>query len=317
MADFPNLFKPMEPILHPQAFDSNDFIYQVKWDGVRMLAYINGKEVRLINKRMNERTLQYPELQELAGLVNGRPTVLDGELIVLKGGRSSFPSILRRDLSKSRSAITAVGKILPADYMVFDILLHDGRDLTQLPLMERKKVLTDVIGEGLPRVHVVEDFHEGKSLFAAIQAQDMEGIVAKRKTSRYLEGKKHREWLKIKYRRSLCCIAGGYTVNAEQQMNSLLLGLYQGDQLLYIGRASSGISPSEWEALTSVLPNLKIDHTPFADFPFPGRRGISEYKFTEPVLTLQVEYAEWTDNRHMRSPSIKGFTSCPPEQCTF
>lgn len=313
----PGFFKPMEPILHPQAFDSSDYIYQVKWDGVRMLAYISGTEVRLINKRMNERTLQYPELQQLAELVQGCPAVLDGELIVLRNGQSSFPSIIRRDLSRTRTSIAAVQRELPVDYMLFDILYYDGRDLTHLPLTDRKKVLTEAIKEGLPRIHIVEDFPEGKNLFAAVQAQDMEGIVAKRKTSRYLEGKKHREWLKIKYRRSLRCLAGGYTVNEQQQMNSLLLGLYQGDQLLYIGRASSGISPSEWEALSSVLPDLKTGQTPFADFPPPGSRSKPEYRFTEPVLTLQVEYAEWTDNRHLRSPSIKGFTSCPAEECTF
>lgn len=295
------LILPMEPIIREQVFDSEDFIYQLKWDGVRMLAYSGKNQVKLINKRLNNRTAQYPELQALTSLLHGRQVVLDGEIVAFKESRVSFPAVMRRDNARSERSIAMLLTEVPVSYIVFDLLWDKDKDLRALPLVERKQCLQELL---TPQddIHIIEDFPCGSSLFTAIQAANLEGIVAKRKASPYLAGKKHRDWFKIKNRRRQECVIGGYT-QRNKIANSLLLGVCQGDSLHYVGRASSGLSEDDWKELHSVLCSLQNSTMPFVSLP---SKMAQESFFVKPVLVVEIEFAEWTENMHLRAPVIKG-----------
>ncbi|HHV16951.1 MAG TPA: DNA ligase [Gelria sp.] len=303
-------FLPMEPIIREQVFDSEDFTYQLKWDGVRMLAYCENGQVNLINKRLNNRTAQYPELQMITSLLHGRKVVLDGEIVAFKDSKPHFPAVMRRDNARTQKSITMLLEEVPISYIVFDLLWDEDKDLRARPLMERIQHLRDILTPQAS-IHLIEDFPSGSSLFTAVQAANLEGIVAKRKTSSYLAGKKHRDWFKIKHRRRQSCVIGGYTLR-NNTANSLLLGVYQGDSLYYVGRASSGLSEGQLKELHSGLTSLQTDKVPFVSLP---PKIVQESYFVMPVLVVEVEFAEWTENMHLRSPAIKGFLKIAPEQC--
>lgn len=302
------LIKPMEPVSYKEVFDNKNFLYQVKWDGVRMVAYIENSRVELINKKMHNRTRQYPELQKISQLIKVRNAIIDGEVVVLQDGKPNFPAVMRRDLCQSNISIQNLQHQLPIHYMIFDILHYNHKNLRSLPLEERKNILINEITY-LPDIHLVEDFEQGSLLFSAIKVQNMEGIVAKKKQSKYISGKNHQEWLKIKYRREQFCVVGGYTLR-NNKVNSLLLGVYQENQLLYAGKASSGLKSADLETLTIQLPKLHRDKSPFTNL-----NKTKENHYIEPLLTVKIEFAEWTENLHLRSPVIKHFANVSPDQC--
>lgn len=303
------IIAPMEVLPADKPFDDPDFVYQVKWDGVRMISYLTHNGLILINRRLHFRTEQYPELQELIRLVKVLPAVLDGEVVVLKNGKPSFSSVMSRDLTSSPRQISQLKKLMPIHYMVFDIL-YASRDLRNQPLQERQAVLNQVL---IPadNIHLVEDFDRGSTLMDAVKSQDLEGIVAKRRSSLYISGKKHRDWYKIKYRRVQNCVVGGYTLRGTL-INSLLLGVYQDQQLIYVGRAGTGLKESEWGILTRELPASSISYSPFSNKPFSSR-----YHFVKPQLVVRVEFAEWTETLTLRSPVITGFSNHDASLCTF
>lgn len=306
-----NLITPMSPITHSEIFDDANFVYQVKWDGVRMISYINNNEVRLINKRLNSRTDRYPELQSLAEVIKGNDfTVLDGEIIALLNGKPSFPTVMRRDNTTDIKKIGLLTKMIPVLYMVFDILYLNGRDLRTLPWQERNHILLSTVKPN-ENIHIVESFSVGTSLFNAVKKQELEGVVAKHKESPYVSGKKHRYWLKIKYRRRLSCVIGGYTLN-NKTVNALLVGVYYDGELKYCGKVGTGLKTSEWSVLTEELVKIKTSACPFTDFP-PSE--INKVHFVKPLLTVEIEYAEWTPDIRLRAPSIISFTNKKPEEC--
>ncbi|MGI5922010.1 MAG: non-homologous end-joining DNA ligase [Syntrophomonadaceae bacterium] len=304
-------FTVMEPVLHPEPFDDPDFIYQVKWDGVRILSFIKQNGVQLWNKRNHERSVQYPELQALDRQIKGWQAILDGEVVVLKNGKPSFPAVMRRDRSANQPTIEYMQKLLPIDYMVFDILSYEGKELLDYPLDYRQKLLADVLEPG-ERVHLVDNFSQGTGLFEAIKAQDLEGVVAKKPSSRYISGKHHKAWFKIKYRRQQNCVVGGYTLRGVT-INSLLLGVFQDGRLMYCGKAGTGLNSAEWDELSRQLPHLEINASPFANLTEPGRG----FHFVIPQLAVKVEFAEWSEDIQLRSPVIKGFVDLSPEACVL
>lgn len=301
MAD--KTFQVMEPISCLEVFDRDDYLYQVKWDGVRMLAFLEAGKVTLINKRHHDRTLQYAELQELPARINARHAILDGEIVVLKEGKPSFPSVMSRDNLRDTVRIERVRKQLPINYMVFDLLHLDGDDLIGQPLEYRQELLRSRIQPG-DWLHLVEDFDKGSVLFDSICQMGLEGIVAKQREGRYVSGKKHHDWFKIKYRRRGICQVGGYTLRGAV-VNSLLLGWEQDNRLLYVGRASSGLSSRQEEVLADSLPAREINTPPFANL----TRRPTGYHFIEPGIKVEVEFAEWTEDLHLRAPVIKKFVN--------
>lgn len=302
--------QPMEPVPHKEPFDSPDHLFQVKWDGVRMLAFINHSTVRLQNRRLHERTLQYPEMQLLPRLLSAFNAILDGEMVVFHQGKPSFPLVIKRDFATRDKQIAGLMELVPVTYMLFDILYINGKNITALPLAERQSILAESITP-CTQVLVTDNFTEGKALFTAVRDQGLEGIVAKAKDSPYLPGKKHSQWLKIKYRPRRLCVVGGYTKRG-QVVNTLLLGAYDQGKLRYLGRVGSGLTQEEWQVITGFLENLRREKPPFANPP-STRKAI--YYWVVPALTVLVEFTEWTEEIRLRQPAIVGFSTEHPEQC--
>ncbi len=309
MENLLNNYKAMEPVKRDEVWDSNDFLYQVKWDGVRILAGIANQKVFLINKRGNERTRQFPELQSLPGLIRTDSAVLDGEIVVLREGKPSFPAVMQRDRTSNSSAIDLLTKTLPIAYMVFDLWNLHGQDLRTRPLSERISLLAELFTDQ-DYLYQVQSFANGSSLFEAVKSAGLEGIVAKRKNSCYSPGKQHNDWYKIKCLRTQKCLVGGYTLR-QNRVNSLLLGVFREGRLSFAGKAANGLNSEHWQMLSAKLPGLEISKSPFAG-PTP-----KEAHYIKPQLAVLVEFLEWTDSLQLRFPVIKSFITATESECSI
>jgi bifunctional non-homologous end joining protein LigD len=297
----------MEPYPAKTPFDDPGFFFQIKWDGVRMLAFKEGQQVRLQNRRGHDRTAQYPELQQLTGLVNAREALLDGEVVVMEGGKPSFPRIIQRDFCRQERAIKALSRSLRCTYCLFDLLFLDGSDLTGRPLEERLQILENAVQPGWP-LYLNENFQSGVALYRRVEALGLEGIVAKAKQSPYLPGQKSNHWMKVKPRRRLLCVVGGLKIK-EGAVGALLLGAFRDGTLQYVGRAGSGLSRSDLLMLRQFADSNAVGSAPFAKP--PGEKGCL---WLQPRLTVIIEYAEWTPDLKLRAPVVIGFSNRSPKE---
>lgn len=307
IGSFFSLLKPMEPQAAPEPFDSDEHFFQVKWDGVRMLAFIEREQVALQNRRGRCRTAQYPELQQLRELVRAGDALLDGEVVAMEEGKPSFARVIQRDFATRERSIRTMMKTIPCIYCLFDILYLDGEDLTSRPLCERLEILAGIVQNG-PLLYLNENFDDGVALYRKAEEFSLEGIVAKEKTSPYMFGRKSVSWLKIKPRRRLLCVVGGLTVKGGS-IAALLLGGYRDGELLYIGRAGSGLSRRDLLQLRDYAGDHAAPASPFVNPP----RGAG-MKWLQPRLTVMIEFAEWTAGLSLRAPVVVGFSRRPPEE---
>lgn len=301
MEDWP--VKPMEPVRVPQAFDASDFLFQIKWDGVRCLAYRGtGAGIRLFNRRLNERTLQYPDL---VGALSFLPpgTVTDGEIVALGAdGKPSFPLVLQRDLLKSPIKIKMQSERLPVLYMVFDVLWLDGTLLLEKPLYKRLEILKETFEPG-DILHVADAVEQnGRALFAAVAAEGMEGIVAKQTDSPYLPGRKTPLWQKIKCWRELEVLVGGYLQDEAGRLRSLLVGVGEDAGLRYVGSVASGITQKQRRALHNACRDSAVP------CPFINPPQDAAARWADPGISLRVRFLEFSPNGSMRNPSLIRFT---------
>lgn len=298
-------FAPLEPIYAQTPPAGDDWIAQVKWDGVRMLAHVEGSTIRLWNRRQGERTAQYPELlTELEACCRADSAILDGEIIALDHGLPSFHHVMKRDQLRNPAAIPqAVGRI-PVAYMVFDLVYLDGQWIGQLPLAERQNRLADIL-EQTERVRLVPHTTDSGSLLEVMRGQGMEGIVCKRLSSTYPIGGKDSRWQKIKLYRHLYAAVGGITYQ-DGRPNALLLGLYNEEQqLFYIGNAGPGkLGQAQWSELVQLGKALRADSSPFTHLPrivIPKRSIV----WLQPSLAVLVRFLEWTADGGLRQPVIQ------------
>lgn len=267
------------------------------------MAYADGT-LRLINRHLNERTDQYPEIVEaLAGLPEG--TVLDGELVALGGnGKPDFYRVMKRELCKAPGKIADLRRRVPAFYMVFDVIAWGGEDYTGRPLTERQKRLTELPGSN--HVGVVESVPgRGRALWALVEEQDLEGIVAKRADSPYLIGVKSELWKKIKVWRSMEGLVGGWSEETGR-VRSLALGIREEEGLLYIGNVGTGFTEAQWKAIGDYL---KTANGPDAACPFTNRPKDKTLRWARPELTVTVRYREIGSDGRLRHPVAAGIST--------
>lgn len=277
---------------------------QVKWDGVRVLAYGAEGALRLYNRRRRERTPQYPELADLPELCAASSFVLDGEMVALgDDGRPSFHEIMRRDGLRRCARLARLRPLVPVFYMVFDLLFCDGEWIVGQPLAKRQERLRDILPPA-PHVHTVSFHDDAVALFEAVRERDMEGIVVKRLDSVYRPGARSRDWVKIKHDHDLVAVVGGFTTGSDGHVNGLYLGRRDGSgELVYVGNAGAGrLEKDEWRALGRRLGDCETDACPFAQFP-PKRAGGA--RWVAPVLAVKVRFAAWTPEGFMRQPVIQ------------
>jgi bifunctional non-homologous end joining protein LigD len=309
---------PFEPMLLSAAtrpFDDPQWIAQVKWDGVRNLALVQAGEVRLWSRRLRERTDQYPELTGLVKACRSSRVVLDGELIVLKGGQPRFAGILERE--QARRVDERWVKARPTTYMVFDLLEYGDRELYEEPIENRLELLQSLL---IPDEHwqMIDSFSgsTASDLFAATTARGLEGVVLKRLGTRYTVGVRSKDWVKVKRRQRILAIVCGYT-QPIGGTGGLLLGAYQDGRLLYIGRVGSGLTAPVFSLLRDSLPAAPrpFGYEPSLRDRFSGTPG--PVVWTEPRLTVQVEFTEWTEEMRLRDPVFVGFSTEPPQSAVM
>jgi bifunctional non-homologous end joining protein LigD len=304
--------KPMEPKSSEIIPEGSDWLAQVKWDGVRILTYFDGKEARLFNRKINERTRHYPEIADIKSFCKADSVILDGEVIALgKDGKPSFNQVLRRDLISRMEKIEIMRRNVPITYMIFDVPFYNGEWINDSPLQERIDLLNKIIIPN-PCVQLVTSHEDGKTLFEVIKKQGMEGIMMKKIDSPYLIGQKKDLWVKVKNYRDVIAVIGGFTLR-EGIVNAILLGMYdkQG-KLFYIGHSGTGkMAKSEWRELTERLQPLEMKERPFVNKPERHK----EAKWILPKITVKIKFAEWTPDMILRQPSIQGFVNIPPEEC--
>ncbi|MDR6224444.1 ATP-dependent DNA ligase [Desmospora profundinema] len=296
--------KPMEPIQTDRVLTSAEWIHQVKWDGVRILAHLDEGRVRLWNRRGQERTAQYPELTaELAGL--SCSAVLDGEVIAVHEGRPDFFRVLKRDLLQDPRKVEAVGKQIPVQYQLFDMLEQNGISMLEQEWEKRDFLLRSLMEDhSLERVGVTDSFEDGKALWRATEERGWEGIVMKRKTSFYRLGQKHADWRKCKHFRTLTAQMVGVSLKGER-VNAILLGVEDDKERgwRYIGRAASGLGEQEWMLLKTWWPRMQVPDPPVINP--PTETGVV---WVRPTVSVVVRYLEWTPHGTLRSPTILHFS---------
>lgn len=312
------LVKPMLAELS-EPFDSPDFCFEIKFDGTRCIAYVDKekKSVKLLNRRLKFFENNYPEIMNLWEDVDAKQVILDGELVIFKKGRPDFYLMAEREHTGDRTRIELLSKINPATYIVFDILYLDGKDLIDKPLVERKKILERVVKQSdrvLLSAYVVG---EGKKFFKAARKKGLEGVMAKRLQSRYQIDKRSKDWLKIKYLKTLDTVICGYTAGTgwrEPYFGALILGCYHQGKLRYVGRVGTGLSEEGYAELTQVLQKLRIDKCPFKEIPeFPSD---IVPRWVKPKLVCEVKFMNLSKDLIMRAPSfIRLREDKLPEEC--
>jgi DNA ligase D-like protein (predicted ligase)/DNA ligase D-like protein (predicted 3'-phosphoesterase) len=286
-------------------FDSDDWLFEIKWDGVRAIATVDGK-LSLRSRNDTELAGQFPELTELLSLAPG--TVLDGEIVVITGGKPDIQTLLHRLQAGLPDARTT-----PVTYIVFDILERYGKPLTGLPLYERRKQLEAAVQEG-PHVVLSEPVvGRGRDYYQAAVSQGLEGVMAKRKDSPYEPGIRSNMWLKIKMQKSCDCVIAGYTPGQGERspaFGALLLGLYENEQLVPVGKVGTGFS-------VRLLGELMEYFTPLVTV-LPLWSVHEKVVWLKPVLVCEVAYQEVTRDRKLRIPRfLRLRTDKPVAACTI
>ena len=282
-------------------FSSEDWIFEVKWDGIRAISYING-ELRIRSRNDKELKFNFPELEELSGLT--KSCVVDGEIVVMKEGKADFQAIVERSRTTSVQEIKYMSEQSPATYVVFDILEKDGRILVNLPLIERKKMLKECVREGQ---HVfLSDFIErdGESYYEAAMAKGVEGIMAKKKDSRYEPGVRSADWLKIKRTLTCDCVIFGYTIGRggrKPTFGALILGLYGKQGPVCIGKVGTGFSQKEAELLLKTFELLQAKSKTLE-----GVDVGEEIVWLNPETVCEVAYQNVTKDGRLRMPRFCG-----------
>ncbi len=293
-------------------FDSAEHLYEIKWDGIRALAFFGRGRERLQTRRLLETTHRYPEIAHALRQLPGEG-VLDGEIVVFEDGKPSFERALERELVSSPSKIAYRAQHLPAFYIAFDLLYLDGRELLEMHLSERKKLLSKLLTKNPPKPIIESSFvlERGIAYYQEADSRGLEGIVAKSLASPYLPGKRTRYWIKIKARRNIDCVVLGTVVErGTSRVKSLVLGAYRGDELVWMGNVGSGLDSQTLQRLSEELRPLETDPPNGLKVAAPG-----DIRWLKPALVARVQYAEMTRGGRLRAPTFVGFVDSSPEAC--
>lgn len=303
--DFSLNIKPMLATLVDKPFDTEGWLYEVKWDGYRALAFLNEGEVELRSR--NDKSFNdkfYPVTNALQQWkINA---ILDGEIVVTSdNGISNFG-----ELQNWRSE--ADGELI---YYLFDILWHEGKDLRNLPLTKRKQIL-EAIAPTKGIIRLSETFAgSGTEFFEAAKQTGLEGMIAKKADSPYISGERSKDWLKIKANKRQEMVIGGYTLNDDSSklFSALLVGVYEGDKLIYTGKIGTGFNQQTQKEMMKLFKPLIAKKPPFTELPdinkpsrFRPNPPHATASWLKPQLVCEVSFTEMTSDGIMRHPSFEG-----------
>ncbi|MEP7271189.1 MAG: non-homologous end-joining DNA ligase [Acidobacteriota bacterium] len=292
---------PMLAELGDKPFSSEDHLFEVKWDGIRALIIVEDGQISIRSRSGRDITALFPELQGASDSLRATCAIFDAEIVCLdEDGVPKFEKVIRRIHQASASSIERRRKKDPAVCYVFDCLYLDGRPIVHEPLTRRREWMEDAIRKGTV-YRVSGAFDDGPALYEATAQHGLEGIIAKRRDSRYLPGQRSRDWLKIKVRQTEICVIVGYTQgkgNRESTFGALHLGRYGKGRLHYLGKVGTGLDDSRLKALGDELQRLKKVPPPFEK----RVEDESHSTWVEPALVCQVSYLEVTSEGSLRHP---------------
>jgi bifunctional non-homologous end joining protein LigD len=304
---------PMLATLGPLPSDEDAWAYEIKWDGIRALAYIEAGSLRLASRGGIDITARYPELAPLAVALDGRDAILDGEIVAFdEDGMPRFERLQRRMNVTGTLKIIALSREVPVVLEVFDLLWLDGRPLLDRAYLERRAQLAALALDGEHWQTPRHRLGGGRELLAASREQGLEGIIAKRPQSIYRPGRRTRDWVKVKNSSRQELVIGGWLPGEgrrAQRLGALLVGYYDPTErdregrpvLRYAGKVGTGFSETELARLQRLLEERAIDTSPFV-----GRQPPAGARFVRPELVAEIEFTEWTRDGMLRHPSYKG-----------
>src|SRR6202047_1990996 len=299
--------------LSEKPFSNPDWLFEVKWDGVRGIAYLANGEVSVRSRAGREISFEYPEVRDLSNQLDASEAIVDGELVALdSAGRSNFQRLQNR--AGVRNPSRQLLESIPATYYAFDLLYCDGCDLRKVPLERRKNLLKQILR---PNTHIRYSEHEigkGKELYEAARQQSLEGIIGKKRDSAYV-GQRTSLWLKFKIVNELDAVVCGWTAprRSREFFGALVLGLYDGPQLEFIGSVGTGFDYAKQKEIYEQLQPLKQTKSVFSDVP----KLKEKIEWVQPKLVAQVKYGNWTDGRRLGAPVFLAMrTDVSPKECT-
>jgi len=288
--------------------DQDHYAFEVKWDGVRAIAYVDGGRVRFESRRGGEITSRYPELRAMGPALGSTTAVLDGEIVAFEGESPSFERLQRRMHVANERAVRRLMGEVPVVYVIFDVLWLEGHSTLELPYRDRRKLLDELAPQGPSWQTPAAHEGDGRALLDATKRLGLEGVVAKRLDSLYDPGRRSRAWLKVKNQNSQELVIGGWLPGKgarSSSLGALLVGYYEsGDAdapLRYAGRVGTGLTESELRRLVELLEPLRRDTSPFTPKP-----RVKDATFVEPKLVAEVRFTEWTNAGVVRAPAYLG-----------
>jgi len=319
----PTAIYPMLAESTEKPFDDKGWLFEIKWDGYRAIAFIEGGKVRLVSRNQNELTGRYPELKNMPEYVKAKTAILDGEVVALDDeGRASFSLMQQRTGFRPGGHRIAAKADIAVLYYAFDLIYLDGYDWRRVNLIDRKKKLREILKEGDALRYSDHYEAQGTALFEIARQKKLEGILAKRSASCY-EERRSRDWLKIKIRHRMECVVGGYTQpeGTRAHFGSLVLGLYDKEKkLVHVGQVGSGFDQKLLSELFKELDKRETKKNPF----YGDVEALRKVTWVKPELVAEVEYAEWTEGANsgsgpkLRAPVFLGLRDDKePRECTL
>ncbi len=301
------LIHPMLATLIAKPFDRPGWVNEEKYDGIRALAYRNGKRTKLFSRNLKEFTAEFPEIANVLAGLSGGDFVLDGEIVAFDSHDVSRFQILQR---------RALGKGIAPVFAVFDCLELNGERILNSPLHQRRKSVETLVPANHGILMLARRLSpNGFDAFKTAKAKGWEGIIAKDDSSCYEPGKRSRNWLKIKCRKESEFVIGGYTApeGHRHHFGALLVGLYDGRQLRFAGRVGTGYSEDVLLELAKKMTPLRTRNSPFE--PAPRENGVT---WVRPSVVAQIAFAEWTKDGKLRQPSFLGLREDKnPSECQW
>jgi bifunctional non-homologous end joining protein LigD len=298
----PARVEPMLTTIGEGAFSSPDWLFEIKWDGVRAVSWIDAGKLTMRSRLGRDITSRYPELAGLPEALTAKQAIVDGEIVALDArGLSDFGRL------QERMHVRAPGKTLiesvPVVYYLFDLLYCDGYDLRGAPLMERKQLLQKLLHASEQFRYADHQLEKGKELFELARESGLEGIVGKRINSRYASGRSP-NWVKLKVVQTVDAVVGGWTEarTTALPLGSLLLGLYEGKKLRFVGHVGSGFDGKKLQELAAKLKELQTAKCPFETVPLANEKPF----WVKPELVARVKFSSWTHEDALRHPVYLG-----------
>ncbi len=315
LAPLPKDVRPMLATLVEKPFNSKEWFFELKMDGIRALVVKDGSKLDMWTRNAKDLTRRFPALAEAFAELPVDTVFLDGEIVALdEKGHSHFNLIQPRiHLSRARD-IAAADQQIPVYFYAFDLLYLNGYNLMKFPLAERKGVLRKLIPGGNGWIRFADHVEEkGTQFFDVVSKHGLEGIVAKLKNSEYQQARS-KYWLKIKTQQTDHFVVGGFTApeGSRKYFGALLLGLYKNGDLIYVGRTGGGFDDRALAEIYKELKQLGTKKNPFKEVPAEVRRST----WVHPRLVCEVRFNEWTPDKKLRAPIFQGFRDdVDPQQC--